>query len=245
MNLTFHIIKKDLSRMAWALAVWATCGLYLLLSARFNQSFGTVSDKMVIVAIFTCLILSFALIAGIVQEDGLTESDVFWRTRPTSAARMLTAKLGLLVPLFVILPSLALMVSKYWSTGGVTLTIRESVYIFSVWLCVLLCCAALAACSKDLVRYVVLGALCLLVTSFLGAWLSRFGAPVPSKAVRFLVAARMAAVVILCLVLSSAVLANQYLGRRGRLAISYGLIAAAVVGSALINAFWTWDFLPR
>ena len=245
MNLTFHIIKKDLRRMAWALAVWAGCGLYLVLVAKAGVRDLSWWDNLRILAIGTYSIMTLMLIAAIVQEDGLTESDVFWRTRPTSAARLLTAKLGLLVPLFVLVPVGITLVSKWAASAGFHLTGRELGYLVLVSSSVMLSCAAVASCSKDLVRYVTLGALSVITCAVLTAWLSRF-APLPAPGLRGVVGtSRAVAVLVLCLLMSAAMIANQYLGRRGRVSLTYGLLAGAVVGSALINTFWTWNFLSR
>ena len=138
MNLTLHIIRKDLRRMAWALAVWAVCGLYLVLSGKLGAKVGSIYEKMQIIAMFNYMMLTFALIAGIVQEDGLTESDVFWRTRPTAGRRMLTAKLSLLMPLFVFVPLPVFFVSKHSSPDAFDLKALELVYVVLACVTVLL-----------------------------------------------------------------------------------------------------------
>lgn len=241
MNLTFHIIKKDLRRMAWALAVWGACGLYLAFGTRLTTLNGpVVDDRLKIVALFTYVIMTFALIAGIVQEDGLTESDVFWRTRPTSAERLIAAKFALLLPLFVLVPLLVIAVNK---SAPTTLILRDFGYMGLAFLGVTLACAAFAACTKDLVRCVTLGVLSVVVCSVLGAWLERFGAPLPRGMRVPAQGAKALAAFLLCIAMESAILANQYLGRK--LKLSFAFISVAVVGSALILNFWTWDFLPR
>ncbi len=245
MNLTFHIIKKDLRRMVWALAVWATCGVYLVISSKFGAQTMSVWDNLKIVAIFSYAMLSFALVAGIVQEDGLTESDVFWRTRPTSARRMLTAKLSLLVTLFLVVPLGTIFLSKYADSGKLELTFRDICYIVLMVMSLMLSSAAIASCTKDLVRYVLIGALCLIACTVLSAFLSRYTTPLPLKMRSTVGMARAVAVALLCLGISMLVIANQYLGRSKRLEVSQGLLAAAVIGSALISTFWNWDFLSR
>ncbi len=240
MNLTFHIIKKDLRRMAWALAVWASCGLYLVLCAQLSTMDGSIADRLKIVSIFVYTIMSFALVAGIVQEDGLTESDVFWRTRPKSAARLITAKLALLLPLFVLVPVFVIAVNRSSVTA---LTPRDLGYMGLSFFGVTLSCAAFAACTKDLVRCVTLGVLCVVVCSVLGAWLERFGTHLPRGARVPAQGAKAVTALLLCIAMSIAILANQYFGRQ--LKLSFVFIGVAVVGSALILNFWTWDFLPR
>lgn len=240
MNLTFHIIKKDIRRMGWALAVWAACGLYLVIGAKLSTIDGSIADRLKILSVMIYMIMSLALIVGIVQEDGLTESDVFWRTRPTSSARMITAKLSLLLPLFVLLPVLVVAVTK---PAASTLTARDFGYMGLSYLGVTLAFAAFASCSKDLVRGITLGVLSVVVCAILGAWLERFGAPLP-RGVRLPAQdARAIAALLLCIAMSGAVLANQYFGRRPKL--SFGFIGVAVIGSAFILNFWTWDFLPN
>lgn len=240
MNLTFHIIKKDLRRMSWALAVWAACGLYLMLGAKLSIVDGSIADRLRIISIFVFAVMSFALVSGIVQEDGLTESDVFWRTRPTSAARLIAAKLSLLLPLFVLVPIFVIAVNK---SSVTTLTLRDFGYMGLSLLAVTLSCAAFASCSKDLVRCVTLAVLSVLVCSVLGSWLERYGTRLPRGVRVPAQGAKAVAALLLCIAMSSAVLANQYFGKR--LKLSFGFIGAAVIGAALILNFWTWDFLPR
>ena len=240
MNLTFHIIKKDLRRMAWPIAVWAACGLYLVLGSKLSTMDGSIADRLKILSVMIYMIMSLALIAGIVQEDGLTESDVFWRTRPTSSARMITAKFSLLLPLFVLLPVLIVTLTK---SAASTLTARDFGYMGLFFFGVTLSCAAFASCTKDLVRCITLGVLSVVVCSIFGAWLERFGAPLPRGVRVSAQGARAVAALLLCIALSCAVLANQYFWRR--LMLSFGFIGVAVIGAALILNFWTWDFLPR
>ncbi len=117
MNLTWHIVKKDLRALKWPLALWTLLiATKLGLGVALLTADGTEGQSWFIrmdgfskvLAGLECI--SFVLVAALIQEDLLVGTTAFWVTRPISGARLLRAKLcgiGLifgLLPVLVTLP---------------------------------------------------------------------------------------------------------------------------------------------
>ncbi len=241
MNLVWHIIKKDLRRATWVIVMWAVTGSYLLVYRKFAVVQHSVWDNLGIVSLFIHGALILALIAAIVQEDRLTEGNEFWRTRPISGGRLLVAKLALLLALLVVLPN-AVVLGQAWLTGS-AFAVADLRYVLPVMSVIVLSCAAMAACTKDLGRYFLGGVFCIMSVAMLGPWMvASFGVEPLSKAEQLHVeTSKFFAIFGLCGVAAVIMLANQYFTRRT--AVSIGIAVAAVVGVVLIQAFWRWSFI--
>ncbi len=136
MSLTWHIVKKDLRRMAVPVAIW--CGLVALITIAMRtvpmtlglaSSSGPDAPADVAAASWISSLETFIglaigiqtstaviLAAFLVQQDPLVGSRAFWQTRPISDRRLFTAKLIAGALLFVIAPSIVLAVIG-WSFG--------------------------------------------------------------------------------------------------------------------------------
>jgi len=236
MNLTWHIIQKDLRRLNGLLAIWAA-GLYVLILAKGGPKPVPNSSwyYMILFVIFSCRLLSLSLIAWVVQEDGLTEGSTFWRTRPVTPGRLFAAKLTLLAALFIFLPLLAGICARFLGPEPETIT-------FATWLgdavgffiCMTLSAAALAACSKNLAQFLFAGFLCLI---FGFIWMVRIqilahaSSPLTFR-LQWISPTHLSE--LLCTALAVGVLFNQYFGRK--LMISIGLILVALIVCPLILA---------
>jgi len=125
MNLTWHIVKKDLRRLRWPLAGWGTL-LLLRIGLGVRLKYGAAPDPVLVERLqnFNNLFLTFQLVVAyvlvsvLIHEEPLLGAGAFWRVRPISGGRLLRAKLlGLvafgLVPEVVSLP--------WWLTNGLSL----------------------------------------------------------------------------------------------------------------------------
>ncbi len=235
MSLVWHIIRKDLRRLASTFVGWAVAGIYLIFYRELNIVQRSIWDNIGIVALFTFLALAIALIAAIVQEDGLCGANEFWRTRPIAAVRLLAAKLTLIFSAFVVIP-LAFALTLRPGHGGELGAIGAlSVYV--------LACAAVASCTKDLGQFLLVGVGCLMITPTLAGALAGL-APVTGLSKPAMVALIVAKVLVLHVVVGIAALAiliNQYTTRRA--VLSRWLVAATVVVAALVGGLWRWPFL--
>ncbi|HWA29233.1 MAG TPA: hypothetical protein VG734_26520 [Lacunisphaera sp.] len=248
MNLTWHIVKKDLRVFRWPLLAWvllivAKLGVgVILLTADGTESeiwFKSMAGFAQLLAALEGA--SFVLTAALVQEDLLVGTRAFWRTRPISGARLLHAKLitlGLvfgLVPLLVTLP--------WWLGCGFGW--REIGW------------AALQTAGLHLAG-VLLGLLCAIVTDGFGRFLmwtlvAVFAVPALAATLAYhvggkvspggdLATTRFALMGAVGAIAIGAVTIHQYLTLRT--VRSIGIIAGAVAVLALIGAFWpfAWKF---
>lgn len=123
MKLIWHIVLKDLARLRRWLALWVT--LYALqMGLGFALLYGDGADldwpnwlqlasaALVLLQIVTGLIA----VCRLVHEDRLVGTDVGWRTRPASPARLLAAKLVGAGLWFALLPVLVMV--PWWLVCG-------------------------------------------------------------------------------------------------------------------------------
>lgn len=240
MKLTWHIIKKDLTRTGYILGIWAFTGLYLLVYRKLNFIGGTAWDNLGIICVFTFIGLSLALIPAIIQEDGLTETNVFWRTKPISPARLLTAKLGLVLSLFALLPFLGFVIRTWFGDGHPSNWDEVWKVGFSLSV-IVLSLAAVASATKDMGRHFLCLILCVFAGGVLVTALERY-APDLVPPLRWTVReSKMVAGFALCGLVAAGILYNQYCRRR--LAVTITLMALSIVGCGLIATFWTWRFV--
>ena len=235
MNLVWHIIRKDLRRLAWVYAFWAAAGIYLIAFRGINVIERTFWDNLGIVALITHFALAIALIAAIVQEDGLCGVNEFWRTRPIAAGRLLAAKLILVLGSFAVVPLLVTLAIRPGDGGELA-----AIGVFAVNV---LACAAVASCTKDLGQYFLVGVASFMVAPALGGVLANFA---PAVELDRSAAAALRATKIMLLygvigITAVGILLNQYTTRRS--VLSRWALAAAVVGAALITGLWRWPLV--
>jgi hypothetical protein len=129
MNLTWHIVKKDLRSLKWPLLLWTLLivgklgvGVLLLRTKGADtEEINSLMHLQAAVYILTGLeCISFVLAAALIQEDLLVGTTAFWVTRPISGARLLRAKLLGLVLIFGLLPLLVMLPWWLWNGYGPT-----------------------------------------------------------------------------------------------------------------------------
>ena len=166
MNLTWHIVKKDLRRMGPTAAVWLALVVAVALIVRLTEIpnevalSGDVHTWMNTMRLLQgCLagasgVLALLLVAQLVQEDGLISTEEMWLTRPIGPGRMLAAKL-LGAALMLIAAPLAVM-GPIWLASGfsvaelaaatVSMAVAQSaMMVFAV---------SMAAMARDLAQFV-------------------------------------------------------------------------------------------
>lgn len=235
MNLVWHIIRKDLRRLASTYAGWAIAGIYLIFYRELNIVQRSIWDNIGIVALITFFALTIALTAAVVQEDGLCGANEFWRTRPIAAGRLLAAKLILVLGSFMVIP-LAFTLALRPGDGGELAAIG----IFTVNL---LACAAVASCTKDLGQFLLVGVGCFMIAPALGGVLAWIAAAVgiTESAAAGLTVSKVLILYIVIGLAALGILLNQYLTRRTLL--SRWALAATVLAAALITGFWRWPIV--
>ncbi len=235
MNLVWHIIRKDLRRLASTYAGWAIAGIYLIFYRELNIVQRSIWDNIGIVALFTFLALGIALIAAIIQEDGLCGTNEFWRTRPIAAGRLLTAKMTLVLVSFALVPMAFALALRPGHGGEFAAIGALSIYVLAL--------AAVASCTKDLGQFLLVAVGCVMIAPALAGALAGL-APVTGLSKPALVALTAAKVLVLHAVIGIAaltILLNQYTTRRA--VLSRWLVAATVIVVALVGGLWRWPFL--
>lgn len=127
MNLTWHLVRKDLRQFRWPIVGWTG-----LIGAKLLIGFILLSSGIVDLRAFEWLGLlaqglsaleysGLVLVIMVVQADPLTGSNAFWLGRPISGARLLRAKLLVLGVVFLVLPVLLTLPWWLWCGYGPTL----------------------------------------------------------------------------------------------------------------------------
>jgi hypothetical protein len=122
MNLTLHIVRKDLRRLRWWLLCWVLAlllplalGVGFLQGSPFgDRSFAGKSDEFeraLATIYFLEILFGYLLTILLLQDDTVLGTRQFWLTRPISRGRLLRAKL---LGVFIILALIPILVSLPW-----------------------------------------------------------------------------------------------------------------------------------
>lgn len=113
MNLTWHIVAKDLRRLRLPLALWVALffaefavGLRLLNGSPLSYSSFDNLQTFYWVLFALHAMIGYLLVASLIFDDPLVGTTAFWPTRPISGARLIGAKLLACVLVFGLLPIL-------------------------------------------------------------------------------------------------------------------------------------------
>jgi hypothetical protein len=185
MKLTWHLVRKDLRRLAGPVALWlAFLGVMALWLARLHvpddvvRANGTAAWSDTLGAMVSMLslmqVVAGGLLAGFLMlEDPVGGTTAHWLTKPIAGRRMLAAKLLAAALLFVAAPVAALLPA--WLAAGYTTVNCASAA--TAWVLVqggqVLTAMALASLARNLAHYVMLVAVYAVV---MGVGMSRLPA---------------------------------------------------------------------
>jgi len=247
MNLTCHIVKKDLRALRWPLVVWVALiaaklvmGVMLLTSDTTGDTelFETLNGLSKLLAGLE--FLGIVLVAVLIQEDMLVGTTAFWVTRPISGARLLAAKLLGLGVVFVVLPVLVTL--PWWlgchlSLGAMVGAALETI---GLHLLVVVLGLLMATVTDGLGRFMLWVVALLAAIPLLGAsiafCLSRMNAVVPSD----LATTRLALGAGVALLGAAVVIIHQFLTRRIWRSVS--MIGATLAVVVLIELVWPFSW---
>ncbi len=234
MNLTWHIIKKDLCRFRLPISVWALAGtivLVLNLHHVWTEAYGGSVGQMI--ATFSAVaffLLGIALLGWFVQEDNVATPGAFWQSRPISGGQLLAAKASIAFVLLVFIPMLAsdacaqghLVSMQTWGAFGRHLFVLTALTAYGM---------AMAAATRENGAF-VLGCV---------AAISVFSLNVPIDSLLnhgpIGPAARFASVAVIGAGGLAGIL-NQYLRRKT-------MLTFAVLGATIMMAVLVWELWPR
>lgn len=238
MNLTLHLIRKDLYRLRLAIGLWTLFVVVQVLAAEWMLSHSTIDlnwltgvsmlyNLLIVIGLF----VTYFLVAALVLEDPLMSTDMFWASRPISSGRLLAAKLTVIVMVFGLLP--VAIWSGWWLAGDFTMggAMSATLRTLGLQLAVVIPAMAVATLSANLGRFFVTTFLQLL--ALFVALLYFFGQSGITEEVRW---SRVVLVLMLIALTGVTVTAWMYRTRRPGPAL---LMVAVGMGLALVTA-WQW-----
>ncbi|MEI6107964.1 MAG: hypothetical protein WCR49_13250 [Opitutae bacterium] len=247
MNLTWHIVKKDLRALKWPLLIWVLLIVaklvtgVMLLSADGTEDpewFRRLDALSKILAGLECV--SFVLAAALIQEDLLVGTSAFWVTRPISGARLLRAKLLGLVLIFGLLPLLITLPWWLWCGFGwrdLAWASMETIILHAICVLVgLLWAVVTDGFARFLMWTLVMFVAILTIAAVVGFHLSKLNPRVPDG----VILSRIWLVIGLAVVGIATVVIHQFLTRRTWRSIP--LIGAFVGLMIMVALWWPWNW---
>lgn len=247
MNLTWHIIKKDLRALQWPLLLWialivAKLGVGVaLLNADGTEGFDWFNKMDALAKVLSAFeFVSFVLTAAIIQQDLMVGTTAFWMTRPISGARLLRAKLICISLVFIVAP---VLVTLPWWLGcrlglseiGWAVTETVAAQAIAVLLGLLW-----SVVTDGFARFLMWTLVTLFATPMLTGIIAYYASRHQASFLPDLVATRFLLVVLLALAGVLVVVVHQFLTRN--LARSIAIIAGTVGLIVLTGAFWPWSW---
>lgn len=241
MNLTWHIVLKDWRRMrariiAWLALLAAKTALGFLLIAGDGPGWlGANGTEILIVLTALDAGLCFLMAVGLVLEDSPVEERAFWRTRPTSGARLLGAKLLGAALLFGALPVLAWL--PWWLRCGYGL--REIMWAAGetfFWQAALVTPAMLLAALAGTLGRVLLWSMVLMMALMVSML---YAGPRIAEAGPGVELSRATLMIGLALTAAAGAVVAQYLMRRRWR--SLGLFVAGSMVALFGGGYWPWN----
>lgn len=250
MKLIWHIIRKDVIRDRRALVIWSLLFVgQVVIGFVAHQDDGADSQWVLrlqlsnVGLIWLQIIMGYILVARLVQADALIGTNMFWLTRPISAARLLAAKLAGALLIFGVLPVLLLLPWWLYCAFGWRDLLWTAVETFSWQLLVIAPAFLVASLTDDLGRVLlwtlllVIGLLSWIVllqasfVSVLGRAVGQIGTP--------LMFTRLWLSAMVLVTGGILIGAHQYLTRR--FARSVGLVVLCLGLLALVGQAWPWN----
>ena len=251
MNLTWHLAKKDLRRLALPVALWlAVLGLPALWLSLLHVPREAVisSDALswsntlgaLLITLSTMQMVAGVLLAGfLVLEDPVSGTTAHWLTRPIAGWRLLAAKLIAALLLLVVAPVLALLPA--WMVAGFSL--RDCVLAAVDWMLVLgglmIAALTLASLARNLAQHATA---LLIFTVVLIAGISRLPSQWLSVQAAFNGSPQFL-VNVTVLPLLAVALALQYATRKSKCA--WAVIALALVVAVSARICWRVERDPQ
>ncbi|HVZ63497.1 MAG TPA: hypothetical protein VG936_02830 [Lacunisphaera sp.] len=251
MKLIWHIVKKDIARERWALAVWALLfvaqdllGVYARLDLGQEGDWVTGLQLANAGLVFLQLVMAYVLVARWVHADPLIGSDLFWAARPISGGRLWAAKAAGVLLLFALVPVLLLLPWWLYCRFGPHDILWTAVDTVGWQLLVIGPAFLVASLTDDLGRVLLWT---LLLVNGLLSWIALLQVSLVSewsRAMGRVGSAMLFTRIWLCAVVLVAggflVAAHQFLTRRFGGSVILTVICLGLV--ALVGQAWPWNF---
>ncbi len=241
MKLIWHIVLKDLARLRLWLTLWVTL-YFLQVGLGFGLLYGdgTNLDWPVWLQLASAALVLLQVVAGLiaicrlVHEDRLVGTDMGWRTRPVSPARLLAAKLlgaGLgfaLLPVMIMVPwwlACGFEWPELWRAALSALGWQVVIIIPAFWL------ASLTDTIGRFLLWLLVGVIALITVMLTLVFTASPTDPA-------LTLSRIWAAVVIALGTGLGVTVHRFLARRFATSVVYSLVGLSAAILALV--FWPW-----
>ena len=252
MNLTWHIVKKDLCALKWPLLVWLLVitaklgiGVVLLNAAGDPDPEWFVKMDALSKGLTAFEFISVLLTAAVIQQDLLVGTTAFWVTRPISGARLLQAKLlglGLVFGLMPVLVTLPWWLGCGYGPSEIAWATAETVTFEAI---AVLLGLLWSVVTDGFGRFLMWTLVTLFAIPTLSGTMAYYASRGHSSTSSDVVTTRFAVAIILAVLGIFTVVVHQFLTRRTRQSIAIiGVMAGliVVVGAAWP---WSWNIEPR
>lgn len=243
MNRTWHLIRKDLHRLRLPLALWTLafvvriflCDDLLRVGSDEIRDFSQRGLLIIVVTVVTAFV-NYLLAAGLVFEDPVAGTRMFWASRPISGARLLMAKWVVAALAFILWPVLIHLGWGLWqgiALASLVQPLQQTALLHASFTLVALALAAVTAQPARLLIWTMVGlvAIPVVLATSSSAW--------PRTLPPSVGWTRDAICLMLLLAGGVAVIVSQYLTRRTIQSVILGAVALA--GAAAIRYGWRWD----
>jgi hypothetical protein len=247
MNLTWHIVKKDLRALKWPLALWLLCivaklGIGVLLltgdGSEGPEWFSRMDALSKVLGAFQ--FITFVLTAAVIHQDLLVGTTAFWITRPISGGRLLRAKLitiGLVFGLAPVLVNLPWWIGCHYGLDEVAWAAGET---FAVQAIVVLIGLLWSVVTDGFARFLMWTLVTLFATPMVIAIITNLLTRRHSSVFEETLATRFLLILLLAVTGILVVTVHQFLTRRTPRSIS--IIAVFFGLIVLTGALWPWSF---
>jgi hypothetical protein len=247
MNLTWHIVKKDLRALKWPLLLWITLIIaklgvgVALLNADGTEGIEWFNKMDSLAKVLTAFqFVSFVLTAAIIQQDLLVGTTAFWMTRPISGARLLRAKLISIGLVFLVAPVLVTLPwwlgCRYglseigWAVAETVAAQAIAVLLGLLW----------SVVTDGFARFLMWTLVTLFATPMLTGIITYAVHRRSPGVVQELVATRFMLALLLAVAGVFVVVVHQFLTRNTWRSI--GIIGGTVALIVVAGAFWPWSW---
>ncbi|HEY4246671.1 MAG TPA: hypothetical protein VGM64_07425 [Lacunisphaera sp.] len=246
MNLTWHLVKKDLYRLRTPLTLFSLLMIgenlfYAAIGGLFQTpDLGWLNRLQnipeLLLSILAEPLIAYFLVGWLVFEDSPVEKDAHWITRPISGGQLFAAKLTGAALMFVVWPLILNLL--WWSACGfgwpeLLVASRVFVIVNPPLLALGLACAALTDGYPRFILWSLVGLIVFVVLqltfNFSGSDFSNFGLS------RLLVGG------LSCGIISLVIAAYQFVTRRHRKSLA--LVAAGLLMVGFVSGAWRWNFV--
>ena len=241
MYLTWHILRKDFTRLRLPLVVWSALQLIALVGPDVTWSLTSLTPEQIRFSIYLfasvqalAWLAAFDFAIRLIHEDSPMRADAFWRTRPVSGLRLLTAKLGGLLLFTLLSATPSLVTAAFCSSISAAAALLE--LTLKTHLIIAACAVPFATLTRSFRQclLVSLGLILAAVTAFAGVHL------IYDPAGSDLYASRTTLMCWVALLTAGAVVLHQFTqGRLPRSLLIAGTGTLVVIATATL---WPWRF---